>query len=68
MANDDVEVVIIGGGAAGIAATRRLHDAGIRCLLVEARPRLGGRAFSRLSGMGMQVDRRVVSQGNAQRA
>ncbi len=46
MANDDVEVVIVGGGAAGIAAARRLHDASIRCLLVEARPRLGGRAWT----------------------
>ncbi len=46
MASDDVEVVIVGGGAAGIAAARRLHDASIRCLLVEARSRLGGRAWT----------------------
>jgi monoamine oxidase len=39
-------VVVIGGGAAGIAATRHLHDAGVDCLLVEARGRLGGRAFT----------------------
>jgi len=56
MANDDVEVVIIGGGAAGIAATRRLHDAGTRCLLVEARPRLGGRAFSVIDPSGFALD------------
>ncbi len=42
----DTEVAIIGGGAAGIAAGRRLHDAGIDCLIVEARDRLGGRAFT----------------------
>ncbi len=46
MSNSDAEVVIVGGGAAGIAAARRLHDASIRCLLVEARPRLGGRAWT----------------------
>ena len=46
MASDDVEVVVVGGGAAGIGAARRLHDAGIRCLLVEARTRLGGRAWT----------------------
>jgi monoamine oxidase len=38
--------VVVGGGAAGIAAARRLHDAGISCLLLEARPRLGGRAWT----------------------
>ena len=42
----DVEVVVIGGGAAGVAAAKRLHQASIRCLLVEARPRLGGRAWT----------------------
>ena len=44
MPDSDVEVVVVGGGAAGVAATRRLCDASVRCLLVEARPRLGGRA------------------------
>ena len=42
----DTEVAIIGGGAAGVAAGRHLHDAGIDCLIVEARNRLGGRAFT----------------------
>ena len=42
----DTEVAVIGGGAAGVAAARRLHDAGIDCLIVEARGRLGGRAFT----------------------
>ena len=43
MPDSDVDLVVIGGGAAGVAAARRLADASIRCLLVEARPRLGGR-------------------------
>ncbi|BCA61111.1 FAD-dependent oxidoreductase [Sphingomonas sp. HMP9] len=38
--------VVIGGGAAGIAAARTLHDAGHDVLLVEASERLGGRAKS----------------------
>jgi monoamine oxidase len=38
--------VVIGGGAAGIAAARALHDAGEDVLLVEAAERLGGRARS----------------------
>jgi monoamine oxidase len=44
--------VVVGGGAAGIAAARRLHDAGEDVLLVEAGNRLGGRAHSlRLSDL-----------------
>jgi monoamine oxidase len=46
MASGDVDVVVIGGGAAGLAAARRLCDAQIDCLVVEARPRLGGRAWT----------------------
>jgi monoamine oxidase len=40
------DAIVVGAGAAGIAAARRLHDAGIDVLLVEARDRLGGRAHS----------------------
>jgi squalene-associated FAD-dependent desaturase len=39
-------VVVAGGGLAGIAAALRAADAGCRVTLVEARPRLGGAAFS----------------------
>jgi monoamine oxidase len=46
MANSDTEVAIIGGGAAGIAAGRRLRQAAISCLVIEARARLGGRAWT----------------------
>jgi monoamine oxidase len=56
MASGDVEVAIIGGGAAGIAAGRRLHDAGIDCLIVEARPRLGGRALTVTEPSGFAID------------
>ncbi|USU09560.1 FAD-dependent oxidoreductase [Sphingomonadaceae bacterium OTU29MARTA1] len=41
-----VGTVVIGGGAAGIAAARCLQDAGEDVLLVEAGDRLGGRAYS----------------------
>jgi monoamine oxidase len=56
MANSDVEVVVIGGGAAGVAAAKRLHRASIRCLLVEARPRLGGRAWTVHDSAGHALD------------
>jgi phytoene dehydrogenase-like protein len=37
------DVVIVGGGAAGLAAARQLTAAGVETLLLEAAPRLGGR-------------------------
>ncbi len=52
---DRVDVAIVGGGAAGIAAARRLAAAGRSELLVEALPRLGGRAHT-ASIQGMQLD------------
>ena len=56
MANDDTEVVIVGGGAAGIAAGRRLMDAHLDCLVVEARPRLGGRAWTMRGNSAFPID------------
>jgi len=46
MSRQEFKVVVIGAGAAGIGAARRLRDAGVATLLVEARPRLGGRAWT----------------------
>lgn len=45
-----MEVAIIGAGAAGIAAARRLRDRGRRVLLIEAKDRVGGRANTVLAG------------------
>ena len=56
MAESDVETAIIGGGAAGLAAARKLHDAGVRCLIVEARRRLGGRAWTVIDPSGFAID------------
>ena len=56
MPGGDVEVVVVGGGAAGVAAARRLCQASIDCLLVEARPRLGGRAWTVIDGSGFTLD------------
>jgi monoamine oxidase len=49
-------VAIIGGGAAGIAAGRRLADACVDCLIVEARRRLGGRAWTTGVGTAVALD------------
>jgi monoamine oxidase len=56
MTRSETEVAIIGGGAAGIAAGRRLRDAGVDCLLIEARPRLGGRAWTIVDASGFALD------------
>jgi monoamine oxidase len=41
-----IDVAIVGGGAAGIAAAHRLAGLGRSVLIVEALPRLGGRAHT----------------------
>jgi monoamine oxidase len=46
MISGEVEVAIVGAGAAGIGAARRLAEAGVEALMVEARDRLGGRAWT----------------------
>jgi monoamine oxidase len=43
---DDVDVVIVGAGAAGIAAARRCLCSGLTVGIVEARDRVGGRALT----------------------
>lgn len=40
------DVIVIGAGVAGLAAARRLHDAGRNVLVCEARDRIGGRVWS----------------------
>ncbi|GEP03318.1 flavin monoamine oxidase family protein [Methylobacterium oxalidis] len=40
------DVIVIGAGAAGIAAARRLLERGVRVAVLEARPRVGGRALT----------------------
>lgn len=41
-----MDVVVIGAGAAGLVALRELDRAGVRVLCLEARERIGGRAFT----------------------
>ncbi len=56
MTSSSVDIAVVGGGAAGIAAARRLRDAGRDVLLLEARDRLGGRAFTHVDPVGGALD------------
>jgi monoamine oxidase len=49
----DVDVAIVGAGAAGIAAARRLRALGISHVLLEAATRAGGRAWTRRLATGL---------------
>ena len=42
-----VDVLVLGAGAAGLAAARDLSQAGLRVTVIEARPRIGGRILTR---------------------
>src|ERR1700733_12561675 len=49
-ADKDFDVIVVGAGAAGLAAARELAGAGIKVLVVEARDRIGGRVYTYRSG------------------
>ena len=53
----DPDVVIVGAGAAGIAAAQVLINGGRRVQVVEAAPRIGGRCFTDTATFGMPFDR-----------
>lgn len=50
------DVVVIGAGAAGIAAARRLMAAGKSVIVIEAADRIGGRAFTDTATFGQPCD------------
>ena len=43
---DVADVVVVGAGAAGVAAARALHEQGMNVVVLEARERIGGRVFT----------------------
>ena len=54
--NNEFDVVIVGGGAAGVGAARRLAGSGLSTLLLEADLRLGGRAWTReIAGLPLDL-------------
>lgn len=56
MSVSEVDVVVVGAGAAGIAAGRRIAASGRSLEVLEARDRLGGRAFTRVDPRAGPLD------------
>jgi monoamine oxidase len=54
---NEVDCVIVGAGAAGIAAARRLSAAGRSFTLIEASNRIGGRCVAETQSFGVPFDR-----------
>jgi glycine/D-amino acid oxidase-like deaminating enzyme len=52
----DVDVAIIGAGAAGLGAAHALKDSGLSVIVLEARARVGGRAHTTIPAPGITFD------------
>jgi len=62
-ASGDVDVIVVGGGIAGLGAAVRLKDRGLEPLVLEAETRVGGRMTTdRVNGF--VIDRGVTLFGN----
>lgn len=51
------DVIVVGAGAAGLGAARRLSDAGQKVLVLEARDRIGGRMWTDSDSMSIPFER-----------
>src|SRR3979411_1062419 len=56
MPPSEVDVAIIGAGAAGLGAAHALKDSGLSIIVLEARDRVGGRAHTIEAAPGITFD------------
>jgi monoamine oxidase len=56
MAQLQADVCVVGAGFAGLAAARRLTQAGLSVVVLEARDRVGGRAHTETLSDGTTID------------
>jgi monoamine oxidase len=56
MSEQSASVVIVGGGFSGIAAAKKLQEAGQSFMVLEARERLGGRVFTKRFDNDLYLD------------
>jgi len=52
----DADVVVVGAGAAGLAATKAMRSQGLSVRLLEAKARVGGRAWTDADTFGVPLD------------
>ena len=52
----EVDVAIIGAGAAGLGAARALENSGLSVIVLEARDRVGGRGHTIMAAPGITFD------------
>lgn len=57
MSPSNPDVIVVGAGAAGLAAARHLIDGGLTVMIVEADSRIGGRAYTESETFGFPYDR-----------
>lgn len=63
---DDVDVVVVGAGYAGLSAARAVSRAGLRVVLLEARDRVGGRVLTERTAEGRPLDLGAMWAGPGQ--
>jgi monoamine oxidase len=52
----DYDIAIVGAGAAGLSAARTACDLGLRTVVLEAKNRIGGRAYTESASLGVPFD------------
>ena len=58
----EADIVVIGAGAAGIAAARRIMAANRKVIVVEATAQIGGRCLTDTATFDVPFDRGVIAQ------